>query len=143
MGGLQVIFNCPKPSLDFRGGGVLLRPVTLILCLLALLILLVPGYARASYSGTVVHAPSTYPANIRNAARAARLVNCQVIFPGQVFSFNAAVGPRTVANGFIPGKTIINGNSVYTDVGSGICRTASAFYSPLSSSSSSSSSSSP
>ncbi|MEW6725995.1 MAG: VanW family protein [Bacillota bacterium] len=105
-----------------------MRPVTLVMCFLALLVLVVPGYARTAYSGTVVHEPSTYPANVRNAARAARLVNCQVIFPGQVFSFNAAVGPRTVANGFIPRKAMINGKFVYADVGSGICRTASALY---------------
>ena len=68
-----------------------------------------------------------------NAARSSNIrLACSklsglVLAPGQTFSFNAAVGERTAANGFLPAK-IISGGQFIQGVGGGVCQVSTTLY---------------
>lgn len=68
-----------------------------------------------------------YLNNCANAQRAAELIHDTIIQPGEMFSFNKVVGPRTVSRGFTEGRIIVN-NQYRKGVGGGICRTSTALY---------------
>ena len=46
-----------------------------------------------------------------------------IVLPGQVFSFNKVVGPRTAERGFLEGQAIVSGVLV-PSIGGGVCQTA-------------------
>jgi vancomycin resistance protein YoaR len=62
-----------------------------------------------------------------NIELATRKLNDQYIKPGDVFSFNEIVGPRTAANGFLMAPVILEGNLV-PGIGGGICQVATTIY---------------
>lgn len=62
-----------------------------------------------------------------NLAVACQRINGIVLMPGQSFSYNVALGERTLANGYRPGESYENGQTVYT-IGGGICQVSSALY---------------
>lgn len=62
--------------------------------------------------------------NNYNASLAAQLINGTVLAPGETFSFNSVVGPRTADRGFVYGLDAANN----LDLGSGICREATVLY---------------
>lgn len=67
----------------------------------------------------------------KNALLAAELINGVIIGPGETFSFNNLVGPRTVDRGFAEGLSILrdNGQLKYVrDLGGGICRTSTSLH---------------
>jgi vancomycin resistance protein YoaR len=71
-----------------------------------------------------------YPAGqprVKNIQRIAELLDGTVIFPGETFSVNAAVGPRTAQNGFVPAPGIEEGEMVDT-LGGGISQFATTLY---------------
>lgn len=62
-----------------------------------------------------------------NICRAAKAVDGLVLGPGQEFSFNRTVGPRTLARGFLAARSYMGGDSPRTP-GGGICLLSSALY---------------
>jgi VanW like protein len=82
-------------------------------------------------STTVVSRFTTYfesgQPRVINIRRAARLLDRQVILPGQVFSMNAALGRRTRARGFVPAP-MISGGVLVDSVGGGISQVATSLY---------------
>lgn len=76
--------------------------------------------------GEVV-SPAKSPAGTFNAKRALVMLNGKVIPPGGTFSFNVAVGPRTVSRGFVVSRSVV-GKSMAPDVGGGVCQAATALY---------------
>lgn len=50
-----------------------------------------------------------------------------VLYPGDTFSYNNVLGPRTEANGYKPGPSYAGGTVVYT-IGGGICQVSSVLY---------------
>ncbi len=62
-----------------------------------------------------------------NIARAARYLDQQILRPGEVFSFNRAVGERTHARGFVDAPVIVN-DEMEKGVGGGVCQVASTFH---------------
>lgn len=64
---------------------------------------------------------------VENIHRIADLLDGTVIEPGQTFSVNAAVGPRTTKNGFAPAPTIEEGEMV-DSVGGGISQFATTLF---------------
>lgn len=62
--------------------------------------------------------------NLRLACEA---INGLVLKPGDVFSFNDALGERTTAKGYKPGPSYSGNNTVYS-VGGGICQVSTALY---------------
>jgi vancomycin resistance protein YoaR len=64
---------------------------------------------------------------IHNVHLMADFIDGTVIKPGQVFSFNQVVGPRTAERGFLEGQEII-GSLVLPSIGGGVCQTATTLF---------------
>lgn len=62
-----------------------------------------------------------------NVAKAAGLINGQVILPGETFSINSVLGARSVKNDWKVSIGISNGKYI-DDVGGGICQVSSTLY---------------
>jgi vancomycin resistance protein YoaR len=62
-----------------------------------------------------------------NIRRAARLLDGIVLGPGEEFSFNRAVGPRTRERGFVEAPEIVNDEMV-PGLGGGVCQVASTLH---------------
>jgi vancomycin resistance protein YoaR len=62
-----------------------------------------------------------------NIATAARYLNGTVIAPGELFSFNKTVGPRTVQRGFTFAPVIV-ADELEPGVGGGVCQVASTLH---------------
>lgn len=65
-----------------------------------------------------------------NVVLASKLINGMVLAPGETFSYNKAVGPRTAARGFKEATVYSNGESV-PGIGGGICQVSSTLYSAV------------
>jgi vancomycin resistance protein YoaR len=63
-----------------------------------------------------------------NIARAAKLVDGTIVAPGQTFSLNAAMGPRTANRGFDYAPVIAAGNVLRQGVGGGVCQYATTLF---------------
>jgi vancomycin resistance protein YoaR len=73
-------------------------------------------------SWTTTFYPDVSNGNGANIRTPARLLNGQIVAPGQQFSFLAAVGPINTANGYTWGGVIQRGKSDHTGaMGGGIC----------------------
>lgn len=64
---------------------------------------------------------------IHNVHLMADLIDGTVIKPGEVFSYNDVVGPRTSERGFLEGQMII-GSLVLPSIGGGVCQTATTLF---------------
>ena len=62
-----------------------------------------------------------------NLRIACQKINGAVLLPGETFSYNKALGPRTVAAGYRNGK-IYSGGQVVDGIGGGICQISSTLY---------------
>ncbi len=111
--------------------------LTVILLAMAVVLLLLnrPAYVRELesrvISSGVIRLPDDGPSR-KNALLSADMINGIIIKPGEVFSFNEIVGPRTVERGFAEGLSILqNGEgrpAFVRDVGGGICRTSTSLH---------------
>jgi vancomycin resistance protein YoaR len=68
------------------------------------------------------------PGRAGNIALAAKLVDGTVVQPGQVFSLNEAMGPRTVNRGFDFAPAIAGDGVLRQGVGGGICQYATTLF---------------
>jgi vancomycin resistance protein YoaR len=64
---------------------------------------------------------------IHNVQLMAEYIDGTVIAPGETFSFNESVGPRTVERGFREGQMII-GSLLLPSIGGGVCQTATTLF---------------
>ena len=64
---------------------------------------------------------------LNNVKVAAKAMDGVILLPGEVFSYNNTLGPRTIANGYLPAPAYIGGKTV-DDVGGGICQNSSTLY---------------
>lgn len=64
---------------------------------------------------------------LNNVIVAAKAMDGVVLLPGEVFSYNNTLGPRTTARGYLPAPAYIGGKTV-DDVGGGICQNSSTLY---------------
>lgn len=64
---------------------------------------------------------------LNNVQIAAKAMDGTVLMPGEVFSYNDTLGPRTTANGYLPAPAYIGGKTV-DEVGGGICQNSSTLY---------------
>lgn len=62
-----------------------------------------------------------------NLSLACQAINGMVINPGEIFSYNTALGERTAERGYRPGPSFSGGKTVKT-IGGGICQVSSALY---------------
>lgn len=66
-------------------------------------------------------------ARLNNVIKAAEYMNGTTLMPGEVFSYNGSVGPRTAARGFLPAPAYVGGATV-DQTGGGICQDSSTLY---------------
>lgn len=78
----------------------------------------------ATYSTTYDQKDTNRVQNLRVAAERC---NNTILYPGEEFSYNKALGTRTVANGYAPGHSFAGGK-VVTTIGGGICQVSSTLY---------------
>jgi vancomycin resistance protein YoaR len=64
---------------------------------------------------------------VNNIKLAINEINNYLLWPEESFSFNEAVGPRTVERGFLPAPVIVGGERDI-DYGGGVCQIASTLY---------------
>ncbi len=64
---------------------------------------------------------------VENIHRMADLIDGSVVLPGEVFSINQLVGPRTRAKGFVPAPTIVHGE-IDDTTGGGVSQFATTIY---------------
>ena len=64
---------------------------------------------------------------IHNIHLMAEYIDGTLIRPGETFSFNDSVGPRTVERGFLEGQMII-GSLLLPSIGGGVCQTATTLF---------------
>ncbi|AEG60880.1 VanW family protein [Desulforamulus ruminis DSM 2154] len=62
-----------------------------------------------------------------NILLASKLIHHKLIKPGEIFSLNKALGPRSPENGYRPAPVIIN-NKLSLDYGGGVCQVATTLY---------------
>ena len=62
-----------------------------------------------------------------NLSIACKSINGMILFPGDVFSYNNALGERTVEKGYKAGASYSGNETIYT-VGGGICQVSSSVY---------------
>ena len=62
-----------------------------------------------------------------NVELAAKLINRTILLPGDEFSYNGSVGPRTAARGF-KAASVYENNKMVDGLGGGICQTSSTLY---------------
>jgi vancomycin resistance protein YoaR len=64
---------------------------------------------------------------IHNVALMAEILDNRLVMPGEQFSFNDAVGPRSPERGFLEGQAIVGGLMI-PSIGGGVCQVASTLY---------------
>jgi len=64
---------------------------------------------------------------IHNVHLMADIIDGTIVKPGETFSFNERVGPRTVERGFREGQMIV-GNILVPSIGGGVCQTATTLF---------------
>ncbi|OOM74400.1 vancomycin B-type resistance protein VanW [Clostridium puniceum] len=67
------------------------------------------------------------PGRCNNIEISTAAINGTIIMPGEIFSFNEVVGPRTVERGYQEAGTYV-GNKVEPGIGGGICQVSTALY---------------
>jgi len=95
------------------------------LAVFAVFFTVVPPSSASVISAACLELPAGKDeANNYNASIAASYINETVVQPGEEFSFNDVVGPRTEERGFIVGHN----SAGMPDLGGGICRTSTVLY---------------
>lgn len=88
-------------------------------------------YKKKYYSDELAAYSIRYTGNANRTANlklACEAINGTVLEPGEVFSFNNAVGERTAEKGYKEGIIYADGGASESEVGGGICQIASMIY---------------
>jgi len=83
-------------------------------------------FAQTLGRGSTNYATSNVPRS-NNVELAAKYIDGTILLPGEVFSYNESVGPRTGARGFRE-ASIYENNKMVDGMGGGICQTSSTMY---------------
>ncbi len=67
------------------------------------------------------------PGRCNNIEIATSAINGTIVMPGEIFSFNDVVGPRTVERGYKEAGTFV-GNKIEPGIGGGICQVSTTIY---------------
>ncbi|HWR18376.1 MAG TPA: VanW family protein [Clostridia bacterium] len=66
-----------------------------------------------------------------NIQKATDILNCHVVSPGETFSYNEVVGPRTTDGGWKEANGISGGKEYTLQAGGGVCQTSTTLYNAL------------
>lgn len=78
-------------------------------------------------AGAVTELGDSSANRIHNVALMAEILDNRLVMPGETFSFNEAVGPRSPERGFLEGQAIVAGLMV-PSIGGGVCQVATTLY---------------
>jgi len=78
-------------------------------------------------SGAVTELGDSSENRTHNVALMAQILDNRLVMPGETFSFNEAVGPRTPERGFLEGRSIVAG-LLLPSIGGGVCQVATTLY---------------
>ncbi|MEI6626795.1 MAG: VanW family protein, partial [Thermoleophilia bacterium] len=78
-------------------------------------------------SGATTELGDSSSNRIHNVALMADILDNRLVMPGETFSFNDAVGPRTPERGFLEGMAIVDGLLI-PSIGGGVCQVATTLY---------------
>jgi len=78
-------------------------------------------------SGATTELGDSSSNRIHNVALMAEILDNRLVMPGETFSFNDAVGPRTPERGFLEGMAIVDGLLI-PSIGGGVCQVATTLY---------------
>jgi vancomycin resistance protein YoaR len=78
-------------------------------------------------AGAVTELGDSSENRIHNVALMAGILDNRLVMPGDQFSFNDAVGPRTTERGFLEGSAIVDG-LLLPSIGGGVCQVASTLF---------------
>ena len=78
-------------------------------------------------AGAVTELGDSSENRIHNVALMAGILDNRLVMPGEQFSFNDAVGPRTEERGFLEGSAIVDG-LLLPSIGGGVCQVASTLF---------------
>ena len=67
------------------------------------------------------------PERIQNIRAAVEKISGKILLPGETFSYNQTVGPRTRATGFLPAPAIVH-EALRPVIGGGICQVSSTLF---------------
>lgn len=70
---------------------------------------------------------SSSPGRISNMRVACQAINYTVLWPGETFSFNQTVGPRTIHYGYHPAPIMLD-EELVPGIGGGVCQVATTLY---------------
>ncbi len=131
--GVPPAFENSRPAADFRSRLEAFAPLKFNLFFLLALPICLAFYFFKAYPFPDELASRTFSLNIlspiqrNNIDIAARAVNNTILEPGEEFSFNRIVGPRSDGKGYRPAPSYLGPDSPAT-VGGGICLVSSAIY---------------
>lgn len=86
---------------------------------------------RIAIFSTTFKSGDSQKSRIANIKKAAGLLNGAIINPGEEFSFNDFIGPRTEANGWELALGITGGKTYELQAGGGICQVSTTLYNAL------------
>ncbi len=78
-------------------------------------------------AGAVTDLGESSASRTHNVALMANILDNRLVMPGDIFSFNDAVGPRSSERGFQEGQAIVGGLMV-SSIGGGVCQVSTALY---------------
>jgi vancomycin resistance protein YoaR len=81
---------------------------------------------KKQVSTFTTHFPAGQP-RVKNIIRATQILQNRLIMPGERFSLNTAIGPRTSSRGFVEAPAIFKGEFI-KDIGGGVSQVATTFY---------------
>jgi vancomycin resistance protein YoaR len=84
---------------------------------------------RTPISSFTTNFPAGQP-RVRNIVRATQILQNRLILPGERFSLNTAIGPRTADRGFVEAPAIFKGEFV-KDIGGGVSQVATTFFNTI------------
>ncbi len=113
-----------KVRLDSRGGELILNAVQG-----RLLETIIPVRRKLSECVINFNSAEAYN-NMLNAVTAARYLNGTRVKPGEIFSFNKVLGPRTKEKGYVVGFALAGRRHV-PSLGGGVCRMSTVLYGAL------------
>jgi vancomycin resistance protein YoaR len=123
--GVQLNVDLAKIKIEKAMGNLVVMPLTVIKPELTTEIVeaTLLSDVLATYTTTMV----VNPDRTHNVSLAAKKINKTVLMPGEVFSFNKVVGPRTYETGFKDAKIYVK-DEIVDGVGGGICQVTSTLY---------------
>ncbi len=89
------------------------------------------GVWRTGFNNVYEFYSSNYVNNYnrtRNLEIASSIINGTILEPGEIFDFNAVVGPRTASRGYLPAPVFTGATGHADEIGGGICQVASTMF---------------